>query len=496
MKEQYEKKINLEKEFIDAQPINNIKNINKKQEVISKIKTDYINQAKKIKIKLKNFISKYDDISIDPNIEKLEKRIKEYQKNIDLLNEFNTSFEKMGLDKICLNIRNYKENNLEFVNKNILDAIQIFNKVGIELEKKDFEYSIYSYKYICELLNNNDITNLNTLFEQLYWQNPNIIKQIEMNFRFLYLKNKIKFDKYIFNLQKSNSTKLENVKNYKQEKIKYIETIEHDTYLTIEKFKNKKLRTTDYSEEKIVKLKNEISDGESEEINYKNFLEDVIEYKQYKKFKFLLEEIKVIFSEKLKYKNAYKLKLKEIIKNEKKLFSLNKKYKKTLNEELKLKINSILDTLYELYVELEEAQFNEMIQNKLFDNSSIENALEIASSYYIFIFKSIKKHQLDLNIDEMIMELKDYVIDPANSIINRVNIIENNDFNILISEKNRLMHMLIEPSMLDDDNINNLIEKLTIIKNSYNLKKTKISLDEIDTVINVINVLSNDKNIA
>ena len=77
-----------------------------------------------------------------------------------------------------------------------------------------------------------------------------------------------------------------------------------------------------------------------------------------------------------------------------------------------------------------------------------------------------------------------------------MNIIENHDFNILISEKNRLMHMLIEPSMLDDDNINNLIEKLTIIKNSYNLKKTKISLDEIDTVINVINVLSNDKNIA
>ena len=34
----------------------------------------------------------------------------------------------------------------------------------------------------------------------------NIIKQIEMNFRFLYLKNKINFDKYIFNLQKSNST--------------------------------------------------------------------------------------------------------------------------------------------------------------------------------------------------------------------------------------------------------------------------------------------------
>ena len=39
--------------------------------------------------------------------------------------------------------------------------------------------------------------NLNELFEQIYWKNPNIINHIEMNIKFLYYKNVKKFDKYI-----------------------------------------------------------------------------------------------------------------------------------------------------------------------------------------------------------------------------------------------------------------------------------------------------------
>ena len=112
MKEQYEKKINLEKEFIDAQPINNIKNINKKQEVISKIKIDYINQAKKIKTKLNNFVSKYDDVSIDPNIEKQENdvKIKYIVENTTmmeevpetLVNAINSLYTNMQINKLGL----------------------------------------------------------------------------------------------------------------------------------------------------------------------------------------------------------------------------------------------------------------------------------------------------------------------------------------------------------------------------------------------------------
>ena len=68
MKEKYEKKIKLEKELIDAQPINNLKNINKKLELLDNLKNEYTSQINKIKLKLEKFISKFDTIKINSNI--------------------------------------------------------------------------------------------------------------------------------------------------------------------------------------------------------------------------------------------------------------------------------------------------------------------------------------------------------------------------------------------------------------------------------------------
>ena len=197
MKEKYDQKIKLEKELIDAQPINNLKNINKKLELLDNLKNEYISQINKVKLKLEKFISKFDSIKINLNIEVIEKKVNNDQSNIYLLNNFNTPFEKVGLDKICYNIRNYKNNNLEYINKNILDMLCIFKNVGINLEPNDFNYSIFFNQYIVELLNNKDIDELNTLFEQLYWQSPNIINHIEMNIKYLYLKNIKKFNNFI-----------------------------------------------------------------------------------------------------------------------------------------------------------------------------------------------------------------------------------------------------------------------------------------------------------
>lgn len=491
MKEKYEKKIKLEKELIDAQPINNLKNINKKLELLDNLKNEYTSQINKIKLKLEQFISKFDTIKINSNIEVVEKKVNKDQSNIYLLNSFNTPFEKLELDKICYNIRNYKNNNLEYINKNIFDMLNIFKEVGIDLNSNDFNYSIFFKEYITELLNNKNIDELNTLFEQLYWQSPNIINHIEMNIKYLYLKNIKKFNKFISKKQNEVNDSITNLYEiYRNDKIKYLTLSDEDIYLNFEKFKNKELKINDYNEEKIIKLKNELSEGNPSELNFRNLLEDIIEYKNYEKFKFILDEVKIIFNERNKYKNAYKLKLKEIVKLEKKLYKLNNKYNKTKKEELKININSTLDTLYNLYIELENNKFNETIYKYLFDNSNICKALEVASSYYIFICNCIKKSDLDVDIDIFVKELKEFVLDPSNSIVNTVNIIDNYDFPSLICEKNRLMRMLISPELLDENNIKNLIDKLKIIIKSYDLQKIEMSIEEIDMYINVMNVLS------
>ena len=52
------------------------------------------------------------------------------------------------------------------------------------------------------------------------------------------------------------------------------------------------------------------------------------------------------------------------------------------------------------------------------------------------------------------------------------------------------MQMLINPELLEENNIDNLIDKLKIIIKSYDLQKIEMSISEIDMYINVMNVLS------
>jgi len=494
MKEKYLEKINLAKELISSKPVTNLKNIDKKIELLDEMKAEYSSYFNDIKLKLESFLNNYNLMTINPNIGLLKDDLNDIESKISFLCNYNTSFEKMKLDRICYNIRNYQNSNLEYINKNIIDAIDIFREVGIDLTERDFNYSIFFHQYVVELLNNKDISVLNDLFEQLYWQSPSIIDHIEMNIKFLYLKNIKKFDFYVKKRQIEINKSFDMLCSlYVQTKTNYDNLIDIDDYLNLEDFKNKKLKLADYSDDKIAKLVNELSEGNFTEQSFRNLLADVKEYKNYNKFNFILDDIKEIFKEKEKYKNAYKLKLKEINKNEKKLFKLNLKYNKTNNvsvkEDLKISINSILDILKVQYVELDDCKFNELIFKTVFDKSSIKQVLELSSYYYVFISKCIKKHDLEVDVDQFINDLKDYVYDSNNSIINNVNMVDNYDFPVLICEKNRLMHILITPDLLDENNIDSLIEKLNIIVKSYDLKKTSISLDEIKCCVNVNDVL-------
>jgi len=197
MKEKYLEKINLAKELISSKPVTNLKNIDKKIELLDEMKAEYSSYFNDIKLKLESFLNNYNLMTINPNIGLLKDDLNDIESKISFLCNYNTSFEKMKLDRICYNIRNYQNSNLEYINKNIIDAIDIFREVGIDLTERDFNYSIFFHQYVVELLNNKDISVLNDLFEQLYWQSPSIIDHIEMNIKFLYLKNIKKFDFYV-----------------------------------------------------------------------------------------------------------------------------------------------------------------------------------------------------------------------------------------------------------------------------------------------------------
>ena len=110
------------------------------------------------------------------------------------LSSLSSSSNKMNLDYYLYELSSFENNNLEKINGVILKILLAFKEVGIILTPKDFEYSEVVQKYMDTLIN--DYDNIEKVFDDIYWENSNIITQIELNIRYLYFKHKKEIDKY------------------------------------------------------------------------------------------------------------------------------------------------------------------------------------------------------------------------------------------------------------------------------------------------------------
>ena len=100
------------------------------------------------------------------------------------LSSLSSSSNKMNLDYYLYELSSFENNNLEKINGVILKILLAFKEVGIILTPKDFEYSEVVQKYMDTLIN--DYDNIEKVFDDIYWENSNIITQIELNIRYLY----------------------------------------------------------------------------------------------------------------------------------------------------------------------------------------------------------------------------------------------------------------------------------------------------------------------
>ena len=83
--------------------------------------------------------------------------------------------EKMNLDSLFYKLNNSSvETNLEEVNTLLLQLIENFIIAGVDLKASDFTHSEAVNKYISALIS--DGANVQELFNQLYWKEPEIIK--------------------------------------------------------------------------------------------------------------------------------------------------------------------------------------------------------------------------------------------------------------------------------------------------------------------------------
>lgn len=506
MIEELENKISTIKEVLSTRALNNSKNIASYINEIEKIEQDVKNNIDQVIELLRSSNSKYDEIIPNPNIDILKKEIEELERKFILLNNFNSSFEKMGLDVITYDISKYYKGNLEQVNEDIKASLDKFKEAGITLTIKDFNYSHFVREYMDAFLNNKD--NLESIFEQIYWKCPNIITHIELNIKYLYFKKKKAFDKYISLQSKkilNQKTKEELIEEYKTKRDTYTKLLMKDTFLNFNKFKNKELKVSDYSRDKVEKVYLQFTEIDKEELYNDDFFKlynNLKEYKSYLQYKFVYDDIMKIYAEKDKYKNASKAKLKEITKEEKKLMRFNKKYERTKNLDKKTKldldINNSIRILSNLYSELNDVTFNEKICINLSANSTIETLFNIASSYFAYLVKCIKSNFEEIeqdSIDSKIKELNSFLLNPYNTMINNLNISEEYNIPMIISDKYKLASINLPIEILDEANMDNLLSQLELIINYYIFNHMLISIEEIDLYCKAQELLDNYKNI-
>lgn len=501
-------KIDAEKEVLSALPRNNEKNEQKYLEKVKELEKKY----KKYKTEIREYLEKeynsYINVEEDGEIELLKGRINTIEKVLYLLSDEKNSLEKMNLDRILYNLSRYYRNNLDDVNKEISECIRMFKEVEINLTEDDFNYSEYTKEYMKVFLDEKDYKTsekLKNKFEEIYWKCPEIIVQIGLNIRNIYLNKMNTIDKY-FEKSKSDLLKKwdkkpeEIIKSYMELKKKLEEKEEQDKKILLSKFLEGELKTQDYSKEKIHEIYQKLIDGtdiDKEQINKNvvNFLNNIYEYKNYLNFKFIIDDIKEIYSGKEVNKKRFAEIKKQIETSEKKLKKINKGrlFKKETGKNIEQE--KIIAELQELYKELDKEQFNQKIYDNIKDNSSLYEVLIYAKSDYSYMANCFIKNNpqiLPEEIVESINELKKFMKSPYHTIMKNIHISDDKNIQIIIKDRYRLLNFKVEKEDLDEGNIDSLERNLKAIKMSLDLENAGLDIEDIEMVCKIKDLLKKE----
>ena len=500
MIEQLAEKIASSKEVLSTMPQNNKKNKIKYLEYLSSLLEEYQKLEQETKqellIRQEKILTKMKKNTIDFSC--LEQEKKEDEEKIFLLNPYNTPYEKMELDRLIYEIMHFYKDDFDALNEDINSSISCFKKVGITLGIKDFCYSPYVEEYMSLILMESSKDILKTSFDNIYWKCPNIIFQIALNFKYLYYKNEKKCKKYYqIKTSKINIAKEELTKKYHELILNEQQKEEQDLSQLFHKFLNKDLNIADYAEEKVEKLETSLTKEAIEIDTIYKFYDSLYEYQGYLKYSYIIDEFIKLYQEKDKYKNIYKNTLKEIKKQESKIFKINhqikrqEKYFKKSNKKniLLLNLNEQIELVKTKYNELEFHKFYEVISN-LDDNTSYYDILNLSLSYYIYLRELIENNKdgiTDLEINQEISLLQEFLLQPNLTILKNIKIKEKIDIALVISDRYKLWNLNITKDDIEN-NTTSLMDSLAKIKISNIIKNSDITYQELLFLYNIQNI--------
>lgn len=532
--ENVEKQIATDKEVISVLPRNGIKAIKTLAQTILEMQEKYEAVNETLVKEIKARYSELTEVEANKEIPQIEAEIMKYDvavRNTDT----RSSFEKMGLDKVTYNINGYYKSNLERLNKELIDCVKQFESVGIRLDENDFDLSEYSKKYMSVLLKEAYDGNINSeiiknTFEKVYWECSDVVSHLYACVRYIYDKYENEIDKFYENkaeeILKSFKLTPEEVEEKKTEMIKKKNRIEAtDNKIILDKFFTGALNINDYKGDNYKKIYIELtdkdvsdmSDSEKAEMdeNIEKLNENLDEYAKYSEYKFLVDDVLQLKDEELKKieenkskkvkKTDYDLTKESVKKLKAEIVKLNAKIskpKKSLFGKNKLEgkkdsvailqRNNLILELKKSYMQLDEDILKQKIVQNIDDTSSLLDVLKLASSYYWFMAKSmIKKNEeiTDKEIGETAKKIRDFINFSNFTVINYIKISDTKELAVIIKDKYKLFGIQVSKENFQEDNLEDLIKKVKIITNYNNILKSKFSIDDLEYIMAVKELL-------
>ena len=492
MLEKLEKEIELTEEVLNGLPVNNKRNKEKFLKEISLEIDSYQKKLEDAEAELKRRLKQFEGLSYEdvPNNDLV---LKNFLKALSYTNTLSTSYEKLDLDKIVYQLSFYENDELINNNLKILKAINIFKAVNIPVTVKDFNYTNDVNEYMAMFFEEG-LTNqkIKEVFDNTYWKCPDIIMQATLNIRYFYLKNKSKCEKYI-----------ELVNRQVKDRFIKAETSILDDYNFLRKkqdefssknnlildFYNQKNDIEEYTDEKINAITaNLFKNGDYDDskiVIIKQLLNSLKEYKNYLKYKDLIDKAKKLYKENIE-KDYMKKTLKKVSDLEHKLFKLNKKnlnkISKTSVDKLEPSINEKIGEIKALYDEIDSNIFKVVVKEHIRDNSTIFKVLLLICQYYKILADYFKEKEPGINyddIDKRIDELFNFTMDPNNTLINNVTLLEERELSDMITTNYKLLNISIEEALGDEASLEGLINDLEKIIISHQMKTLNIPISEL-----------------
>lgn len=522
--------VNEKKVLIDLLPKNTTKRKEKYKDTVLEIKEKYLKSQEDVKKFIDYKYNKLLPTKTEKNIEQELKEISKLEELLALGNPLSTFYEKMGFDLLLYDLMHYYDNTLESVNKIIVEFINKIKKAGVNITPNDIKINVHSYLYLSNIFNTYILQTKkvsNDEFEKIFWKCPKVIEYVIINLRMIVRKNEKKFNNYVKNLV-TLKLKENNFNTYEEviEKIKLLksqikEKTSEDEYDIVKLCLDDKLDINSFSQTKEndykffmlkeIDLSNQTTTTKFFDsiITLKHGLEEYLLFLEYKK---VLDEIKSKYSkyvaiiEKQPKLTEVKIKKSEILKLEKKILKMRvNRYTNSIKElERNLRPREIdkifkqellLDDLYKLYNELNEVYFDEKIKETIKINTYVSDILEIFIAYPYFKKRMIKKVfevEDETEIENIRKKIKDFVYNPNRKIIDMIPVFVEKNIPQLLTNGYRFENLNVTEESFEDDNINNIFEKCNRIIRSTKIDKFKLSLDEINFLVEVTTLKNKD----